>query len=76
MPDHADWLWVRLERPSTDSFMTVCLGPFELDGEMIESLIRRGWPGWEIIIRWGNDRITNSSRLAWLGNYPLWNGMF
>lgn len=29
--------------------MTICLGPSELDGEMIESLIRRGWPGWEII---------------------------
>ena len=49
MPDHADWLWVRLERPSTDSVMTVCLGPFELDGRMVDRLVNRGWPGWEVI---------------------------
>jgi len=50
MPDdHANWLWVRLERPSTDSYMTVCLGPFELDGEMVEHLVNRDWPDWELI---------------------------
>ena len=49
MSDHAEWLWVRLERPSTDSYTTVCLGPFELDGEMVEYLVNRDWPDWELI---------------------------
>jgi len=48
LEDHKNWLWARLERPSTDSFMTVCLGPFELDAKMAEGLIHRGWPGWDI----------------------------
>tara|TARA_Y100000593_G_scaffold64913_1_gene119625 strand:+ start:272 stop:436 length:165 start_codon:yes stop_codon:yes gene_type:complete len=29
--------------------MTVCLGPFELDGRMVDRLVNRGWPGWEVI---------------------------
>ena len=48
-PNHKDWLWARLERPSTDSFMTICMGPWELDEKMIKGIINRGWPGWEII---------------------------
>jgi hypothetical protein len=45
--DHKEWMWTRLYRESTDSYMSVCLGPWELNSRMVDGMIARNFSGWE-----------------------------
>jgi hypothetical protein len=43
------WPWARLERLSTGSWMTVCLGPFPAKDLWINRFISEQWPEWELV---------------------------